>query len=257
MKVGWKMKEIRKVLITLIGLVLILPIIVNITMFIPYSLTTNELTQKDWLGFWGGYIGGAIGGIGTIIAVLYTIKYYEIQNKKSYMSNKNSLILQKIDIIIEKIIERETIPSSLFKYDKEINNISSDLEKYNSLVSDLSAYFTDIAVGIFIRLFFINDENGEELPNNVSNYLKLPEEIREYAFIVGKLALHENCPELIKGHPKIGHIIEKEGGGSYGMWHRFLHNFEDDDYREQCLKELFSIVPKLLEDIRNIKLSLQ
>jgi hypothetical protein len=125
------------------------------------------------------------------------------------------------------------------------------------LISDLSAYFTDIAVGIFISLFFIYDENGEELPNCLSSYLKLPQEIREYAFIVGKLALHENCSELIKAHPQIGHIIEKEGGGSYGMWHLFLHRFEDDDIKKEHLEELFRIVPRLLEDIKNVKLSLQ
>lgn len=252
------MKEIKKVLVLIIIFIILFPVIINITMLIPYSVTSLNLSQKDWLGFWGSYIGGAIGGIGTIIAVFYTIKYYEKQNKRNYKYLENALILKKIDVIITKVIEREPIPTSLFIYDPEMYDISEDLVRYNSLISDFSAYFTNVAVNVFISLFFIYDKDGEELPNNLSNYLKLPKEIREYAFIVGKLALHENCSELIKGHPKLGHIIEKEAGGSYGMWHLFLHEFSyDEQERKEELEELFSIIPRLLQDINEIKLSLQ
>lgn len=192
--------------------------------------------------------------ISNVTMFLYSIKRNDSQQShKSENNIKNTLVLQNIDAITHKIIEREAIPSSLFEYDEELKNVSSDIRKYNELISYFSGYFTNKALRIFIGLFYIYDEDGKELPNDLQNYLKLPHEIREYATIVGKLALYENYRELIESHPQIGHIIEKEAGGSSGIWHRFLHNFEDDTAGKEKIEELFSLIPKLLNDLENIR----
>lgn len=251
------MKEIKKSLSSLILFIILCPIIINLTMFLPFSLTIEQLSPKEWLGFYGSYIGGAIGGIGTIIAVFYTMKYYEKQNQNNLKSLKNAFVLNKIDEIIKKIIDREAVPKVLYAYDSELASVKEKIDKYNEIIPELSAYFIDKAIEILISLFFINGEDGEGLPNNLSNYLRLPVEIREYAVIIGKLALHENCPQLIKSHPQIGHIIEKEAGGSYGLWHHFLQKIDNEDERSDDLKKLFEIVPTLLNDIFQIKIGLQ
>lgn len=250
------MKKIKIPLFGAILLVTIIPIIINLTMYIPFSITVDSLSQSDWLSFFGSYMGGVLGGLGTLIAVFLTITHYENENLNSKKRVENSFEIAKIDKIVQFLKNRDVISTSDYENNMKLIDLTEDIKRYNSLVSDFSAYFTNIAIGIFINLFFIQNNEGDPVDNNLSNFLSLPDEIRDYSFIVGKLALHENCSELIKSHPKIGHIIEKEAGGSYGMWHLFLHEFHDDEYREKQLKEFFEIISSLVIKLEKIKKTL-
>ncbi|MBM7613848.1 hypothetical protein [Alkaliphilus hydrothermalis] len=247
------MKDIKYVIGILLLMVLILPVIINITLFLPFPSTPSDLGNSEWLSFWGSYIGGAIGGIGTLLAVYFTIRYYEVQNERNINLIRNSDIVAKISIILEKIADRETIPNSCYSYTKAFTEIKEMIEQYNQLQGYLISYFTNRAIGIFISLLYVIDENSEEMQNNLLNYFKIPDDVKEYAFIVGRLALYENCAELIRGNAQIGHIIEKEVGGSYGMWHYFLHEIIEDEYIEKSLKDFFALVPKLAYQLEEMK----
>lgn len=65
--------------------------------------------------------------------------------------------------------------------------------------------------------------------------------------------MYENAKELIQGDPKFAHMIEKEGGGSSGMWHEYIHYIHDSDYMENNLKEFFIIIPELVKKFEEIK----
>lgn len=79
----------------------------------------------------------------------------------------------------DKIASREPIPSSFFAYSDLFKDTKDLIEKYNSLLAVLVSYFTDKAMGTFISLLFIQDEKEEYLENNLSNYFKLPNEVKE------------------------------------------------------------------------------
>lgn len=73
-------------IIGFISAIIIIPIILNCLLYLPFPLTPWDLSNKDWLSFWGSFLGGCIGGIATLFAVYYTLKqnlvYYHQSIKK-------------------------------------------------------------------------------------------------------------------------------------------------------------------------------
>lgn len=82
MKKNKKKRTISDILktgiIVIICVMCICPLIVNGVMFAPI-ISTPDLGDKEWLGFWGSYLGGCIGGICSLITIYVTIKYYDRQ----------------------------------------------------------------------------------------------------------------------------------------------------------------------------------
>lgn len=70
---------IRWILIIGSILILIIPVAVNLLLYLPVP-TPGELGNSEWLSFWGSYIGGCLGGICTLLTIYLTIKYYEKQD---------------------------------------------------------------------------------------------------------------------------------------------------------------------------------
>ncbi|MEK3769638.1 hypothetical protein MKY14_13815 [Paenibacillus sp. FSL R5-0887] len=62
---------------------IIIPIIINRVLFLPYPTTANDLGNKDWLAFWGSFLGGSLGGVATLFAVYYTLKQNIEQNQNN------------------------------------------------------------------------------------------------------------------------------------------------------------------------------
>lgn len=253
------MKQIKGYMFFFIVIIIILPMLLlklSTLNLIPLMVTAT--TSSEWIAFWGSYLGGAISGIGTLLAVLFTINFYEKQNKKQLKLLLNQDNLIRINQILEKIHDRETIPNSLYQYDT-FKNFEKLIDEYNSLRGRLISYFTDNAMEILIQLLNpVNDENGSaSWSNNLHDYFNMPSEIKEYSYIIGKYALYKNCKDLITGDPRFGHMIEKEGGGSYGRWHLFIHEFHGEEYRKKDLREFFELISKLVSELEKYKQQFQ
>lgn len=76
----FKMRNI--LIITLLGifLIIVIPIIVD-WLIIGNNIPSN-ITNSDWVNFLGGYIGAILGGIGSLIGIVWTIKFTAEQNRK-------------------------------------------------------------------------------------------------------------------------------------------------------------------------------
>jgi len=247
------MKQIKKIILYLSVFLVITPIAINLIMFLPFSITPADLGNTHWLSFWGNYVGGSIGGIGTLLTVYFTIQYYEKQNKENKMNFLNTEKISRINYMLDKINKREAIPSSYYKYDNIFKESESRIETYNKLLTTLVAFFSDRAMGTMINLLFVRDENDEYLENHLSNYFKIPQEIKEYTITITKYSLYENASELIKSDPVFAHMIHKEGGGSYSLWYSEIHEFYHEEYMKQYLDEFFILIPQLITELNSIK----
>jgi len=106
------MKKNKKTISSILktGIVVILcamcicPFIVNCVMFAPI-LTTSDLGDREWLGFWGSYLGSYIGGICSLITIYVTIKYYDKQETEHKQELKDQ-ILKHENEIQEEIIRK-------------------------------------------------------------------------------------------------------------------------------------------------------
>lgn len=87
MKKDNKLPVSIKIIFVFVLLTIIIPIIINQLLFLPYPATPSDIGNKDWLTFWGSFIGGSIGGIATLFAVYYTLR----QNLEH---NQNNLDVQ-------------------------------------------------------------------------------------------------------------------------------------------------------------------
>lgn len=85
-----------RIIIMFLLATIIIPIIINLLLYLPFPPTPSDLGNKEWLAFWGSFIGGSIGGIATLFAVYYTLK----QNIEQNQTNLNVQRKQsRLDII--------------------------------------------------------------------------------------------------------------------------------------------------------------
>lgn len=234
--------------------IILIPIIINIIMCMGIVPTSSELHSGDWLSFWGNFFGGTIGGLGTLIAIYFTIKYYEKQNADNMLVIINQPTIIKIDEILLKIAERKTIENGLFQYSDKLSDVKEIIGEYNQKQGLLLSHFTNVGITIFEGLYNFKDEYETEY----QKYYNLPKEIVEKGKLVGQKALYENCIELLEGDPEIGRILNMETGGSCGVWHQYLHarmKVESDWYIDE-LELFFELIPKLVEELETIKKSL-
>lgn len=77
-----------KQILFICSVIILLPILINIFLFLPFPPTPNDLGNKDWLSFWGSFLGGCFGGITTLIAVYLTLKQ-NLQNHQQIIDEQN------------------------------------------------------------------------------------------------------------------------------------------------------------------------
>ena len=69
-----------------ICLVLSIAIIIFVPLILDWVIIGNDfpsnITNSDWVGFFGGYIGALMGAIVSLIGIIITIRYTNEQNKK-------------------------------------------------------------------------------------------------------------------------------------------------------------------------------
>ncbi len=112
--------KLKKFIIGVSIAILLIPLLINGSMFIPGSITPSSLGQKDWLQFWSGYFGGLLGGVATFFAVYITYKHntqMHEQNRTLQKDIKRMEIIPFIDIKISHVkrISWETLTSDLQK----------------------------------------------------------------------------------------------------------------------------------------------
>ncbi len=106
MKKNKKKRTISDILktgiIVIICVMCICPLIVNGVMFV-HIITTPDLGDKEWLGFWGSYLGGCISGICSLITIYVTIKYYDRQETEHKKELEDQLLKHENEIREEVI----------------------------------------------------------------------------------------------------------------------------------------------------------
>lgn len=245
-------KAMKSTVLVLLVVSMLFPLVINGLMFIPYSITSHNLTPSDWLSFWGSYGGGLIGGIGALLSIYFTLKYYQKKDAEQQRLFKQTPLLEKIEFLKKQISNREIIKSEYTFGLLLPSEIENNIKEYNTLVAHLKGFFSEQAIETLIGVFQLKlkDENGEICTSySTLNYFKLPPEIREYAEIIAELSLYENCTDLLCSDPRLAYIISVEQGGSAGMWPSWWHTHYLDRHEEEKseLKKLFSLVVKLLD----------
>lgn len=246
----------KKVVILLIIAVILIPICINSLMFIPFTITTDELHQQDWLSFWGSYTGGVIGGVGALLAIYFTIKYYEAQNVLTKRLAENAPARMRIDEILHKISSRENIDSGLFYYDEKLSGARNEIEKYNYMQGRLLSYFTNKGIDLMSYLHnFGKDRDGNDIyENDYIKYYNTPKRIIDLGTRIGQLSLFENYSLLFRGDPLIGRYIDVEKGGSRSQWPGYWLNREqnESEFIDE-LEEFLKLIPELSVNLQKIK----
>lgn len=96
---------------------IIIPIIINSLLFLPYPSTPADLGNKDWLAFWGSFIGGSIGGLATLFAVYYTLKQNIEQNQANVNIQRKQSRLEIIPYIdVRLFLAKPTMNPAYFLF---------------------------------------------------------------------------------------------------------------------------------------------
>lgn len=183
--------------------------------------------------------------LSTIIACLFMSKSMPVQ------SAQQDYTMTTLNEISDKIKEREVIEYTYFHYISDQPDLTADMQRYNELTASLKGFYTNMAVDILLALFEPKDDKNSAINNNASGYLQLSPEMHELKERIAKLALYKNCTELLVGDPKLAYIIERESGGSYGLWPYRLHKM--DENVEKDLQEYFELEAKLIDQLEKYK----
>lgn len=93
-----------KIIVVLSIVTFIIPIVINLFLYLPFPPTPSDLGNKDWLAFWGSFLGGCFGGIATLFAVYYTLKQNLSQHQQLMDEQNKKTRLEVLPFIDIKII---------------------------------------------------------------------------------------------------------------------------------------------------------
>lgn len=227
---------------------------------IPWLAVHYEVGEV--LSFYGTVLGGAIGGVAALLAVHFTVKYYEKKDKQLELNAIYEKQLSRIDKVIQGIYNRDTI-----NYDFTLalgfsKNILAYIIEYNESLCRLKGFFTEYGMGVLNAFQREYDENlknqklssvmFDQIANtefyeqsqfridetadpdisddyyrkhlSVIEFLNLKPELRQCAERIGHFGLYDNASDLIYSDPTLAYILEIEGGGSAGLWASLIHD---------------------------------
>jgi hypothetical protein len=99
-----KNKKIIIWVVAIVGVILIFPLLLNVTLFNFTSFVdANELSVSNWVGFYGSYYGGIFGGALTLIGVFLTINFYKKQSEEEKHKENVRLLKGKLMNLLKKI----------------------------------------------------------------------------------------------------------------------------------------------------------
>ncbi len=194
----------RKKIIFLVFLVFIcivfLPFILNVIIFENNYVT--KVSNDGWASFFGSYIGGVIGGIGTLVAMVITVRQTQQQiidaNEKDRQkervneANEVAKLVTSYIADVEIYYDQRKIRSlELEKLRKEKNYYDNLLRIWKECISD--RYFNNYRDYLkelknkcieddFARIFFENNMNSKQSSIVYNEYvLELEEKIEVYS----------------------------------------------------------------------------
>lgn len=214
------------------------------------------------LSFYGTILGGAIGGVAALLAVHFTVKYYEKKDKQLELNAIYEKQLSRIDKVIQGIHNRDTINYDLtlaLGFSKDLLTYTIE---YNESLCRLKGFFTEYGMSVLIAFQREYDDNlknqkfssvvlnkiapirdciqgklgigktdRSDIPGDycrehlsVIEFLNLKPELRQCAERIGHLGLYDNASDLIHSDPTLAYILEIEGGGSAGLWASLIHD---------------------------------
>ncbi|MDD4495303.1 MAG: hypothetical protein PHV32_13355, partial [Eubacteriales bacterium] len=104
----------------------------------------------------------------------------------------------------------------------------------------------------FWKPFFWEAEDG--LPD----YLDIPADVIGMIELIAHYSLYRNCTQLFLDDPVLYPIIEKELGGSGGLWPYFWHTEFLDDVPEvkEGLADYFELEENLIKQLETYKIEI-
>lgn len=154
--------------------------------------------------------------------------------------------------IIKNIADRDVINETLFSSVKNDQELVKMLKEYNELTSYLFGIFfkgaaeTIVAVTIdgFDSSYGMDFSN--EMIQSPPSFPFKPEVIAEATWRIAKHSLYTDATSRIEDDPYFTAVLEKEGGGSAGMWPQFVHGIF---YQTPELGETFNEYNNLIDNI--------
>lgn len=177
---------------------------------------------------------------------LHLLKEYSGSDETN--SGDSSVII--VDLIIEKINERQIIEE---EYIIELNGdtqLRNRLEKYNEYTASLYEFFLKQAKGTMLGVFNLKSEEDAGKIDIPISFTELVERIAHYS-------LYDNCTKLFLDDPVLYPIIDKEAGGSAGQWPYWWHTIYLDHTPnvKEDLVVYFNLEEKLVEQLNTLKKS--
>jgi len=132
--------------------------------------------------------------------------------------------------IIAAIDKRGIIDESLFSAVSNDPELITMLRRYNELTSYLFGVFFAGAVNTIVYIaidgfdFTEGVDFSHEGMQRPPSYPFAPEAIAEYAWRIATYAMYPDATQRIHNDSFFDAVLEKEGGGSSGMWPELIHN---------------------------------
>ena len=137
--------------------------------------------------------------------------------------------------MIRSAENREVIDEALFASISDDQQLVVMLNRYNELTSYLFGVFfmraAQTIVGVTVYGFGFTDDVvdfSDESLQRPPSYPFPPEAIAEATWRIAKHTLYADAVQRIENDPYFAPVLDKEGGGSYGMWPLYVHNFYNE-----------------------------
>ena len=151
--------------------------------------------------------------------------------------------------MIRDIENREVINSVLITYADIEPDLVAQLYKYNELTSILFAFFFAKASNTIANVtaigFDLNDADFSGEWNTPPVYPFTPEALAESAWRIAIHSLYKDATQRLYADPYFAAVLDKEGGGSAGMWPDYVHNY----YDRQDILDMFNDYTELVENL--------
>jgi hypothetical protein len=156
--------------------------------------------------------------------------------------------------LITKIEAREIIEEPEFSFLDGNPELMNMIRTYNELTPVYYDFFLDMAIDTITWVTVTGVGDGTDYSgewNTPPYYPFTPEAIEEAALRIASLSLYEDCTQRFLDDPLLYPLLEKEAGGSAGMWAYWWHTFylENRDMTTE-VEEYFELVEGIVGALR-------
>jgi len=173
----------------------------------------------------------------------------------------SSVEQDSITQIIKSIENREVIDKALFESISADQELVVILNRYNELTSYLFGVFfvkaAQTIVSVTIDGFGFDDgvDFSDAWFQRPPTYPFPPEAITEATLRIAMHALYADAAQRIQDDPFFAPVLEKEGGGSAGMWPEYVQDFSHRPEVNRAFTEYMKLIENALFELRELKAS--